>query len=111
MATLTLRSEELPDLRRGLPSEAVKTGKEFELSQREGFDHLLLRKEQLSKSNEYYYKVHPLEAATFDKGLAEAAADAEAPSPSQIFVVPHGHFHFRDCLQLIRAPNIFQLSF
>ena len=53
MATLTLRSEELPDLRRGLPSEAVKTGKEFELSQREGFDHLLLRKEQLSKSNEY----------------------------------------------------------
>ena len=44
------------------PFEAIKMDKEFELSQRERFDHLLLRKEQLSKSNGYYHKIHPVEA-------------------------------------------------
>ncbi len=39
------------------PFEAIKMDKEFELSQRERFDHLLLRKEQLSKSNGYYHNV------------------------------------------------------
>jgi NADH-quinone oxidoreductase subunit I len=52
--------------------------KEFELSQRERFNHLLLRKDALAKSNEYYHKIHPVEAASVDKTLAEAAAAAEA---------------------------------
>ena len=52
--------------------------KEFELSQRERFDRLLLRKEQLAKSNEYYHKIHPVEAEGVDKNLADAAAAAEA---------------------------------
>jgi NADH-quinone oxidoreductase subunit I len=60
------------------PFEAIKMDKDFELSKRERFDHLLLRKEQLSKSNEYYHKIHPLEAAAVDKNLADAAAAAEA---------------------------------
>src|ERR1700755_1981833 len=60
------------------PFEAIKMDKEFELSQRERFDHLLSRKEQLSKSNEYYHKIHPIEATAVDKGLGEAAAAAEA---------------------------------
>src|SRR6478735_872469 len=60
------------------PVEAIKMDKEFELSQRERFDHLLLRKEQLSKSNGYYHKIHPAEAETVDKNLADAAAAAEA---------------------------------
>ena len=60
------------------PFEAIKMDKEFELSKRERFDHLLLRKEQLSKSNEYYHKIHPVEAAAVDKNLADAAAAAEA---------------------------------
>ena len=60
------------------PFEAIKMDKDFELSQRERFDHLLLRKEQLSKSNEYYHKIHPIEAAAVDKNLADAAAAAEA---------------------------------
>ena len=51
--------------------------KEFELSQRERFDHLLLRKNDLAKSNQYYHKIHPVEAASVDKGLADAAAAAE----------------------------------
>jgi len=60
------------------PFEAIKMDKDFELSKRERFDALLLRKEELSKSNEYYHRIHPIEAATVDKNLAEAAAAAEA---------------------------------
>ena len=60
------------------PFEAIKMDKDFELSQRERFNHLLFRKQQLSKSNDYYHKIHPIEAATVDKNLADAAAAAEA---------------------------------
>jgi NADH-quinone oxidoreductase subunit I len=60
------------------PFEAIKMDKDFELSKRERFDNLLFRKEQLSKSNEYYHKIHPVEAAGVDRNLAEAAAAAQA---------------------------------
>jgi NADH-quinone oxidoreductase subunit I len=60
------------------PFEAIKMDKDFELSKRERFDQLLLRKETLSKSNEYYHKIHPVEAAAVDKNLADVAAAAEA---------------------------------
>ena len=55
------------------PFEAIKMDKDFELSRRERFDALLMRKGELSKSNVYYHKIHPLEAAEVDKNLAEAA--------------------------------------
>jgi len=60
------------------PFEAIKMDKDFELSKRERFDSLLLRREKLSQSNEYYHKIHPVEAAAVDKNLADAAAAAEA---------------------------------
>src|SRR5690242_9291479 len=60
------------------PFEAIKMDKDFELSKRERFNHLLSRKEDLSKPNEYYHKIHPVEAAAVDKNLADAAAAAEA---------------------------------
>jgi NADH-quinone oxidoreductase subunit I len=60
------------------PFEAIKMDKDFELSKRERFDALLLRKEQLSRSNEYYHRIHPVEAAAVDKNLAAAVAAAEA---------------------------------
>jgi NADH-quinone oxidoreductase subunit I len=60
------------------PFEAIKMDKDFELSKRERFDALLLRKEQLSKSNEYYHRIHPIEAAAVDAKLAGAAEAAEA---------------------------------
>jgi NADH-quinone oxidoreductase subunit I len=60
------------------PFEAIKMDKDFELSKRERFDSLLMRKEQLSKSNEYYHRIHPIEATAVDKNLADAAAAAEA---------------------------------
>jgi NADH-quinone oxidoreductase subunit I len=60
------------------PFEAIKMDKDFELSQRERFNHLLFRKQELSKSNEYYHKIHPTEAEAVDKNLAAASAAAEA---------------------------------
>src|SRR5207302_9766617 len=60
------------------PFEAIKMDKDFELSKRERFDNLLFRKEELSKSNKYYHKIHPIEAAAVDKNLADAVASAEA---------------------------------
>jgi NADH-quinone oxidoreductase subunit I len=60
------------------PFEAIKMDKDFELSKRERFDSLLFRKEELSKSNEYYHRIHPVEAAAVDANLAAAAAAAEA---------------------------------
>src|SRR5205085_401446 len=50
--------------------------KVFELSRRERFDALLLRKRELAKSNNYYHEIHPTEAADVDAKLVEAAAAA-----------------------------------
>lgn len=76
------------------PFDAIKMNVEFELSSDDRFGGLLLRKEQLAKSNEYYNKIHPTEAAAVDAALAEerakveakarqaAAAKAAAPAPA-----------------------------
>jgi NADH-quinone oxidoreductase subunit I len=56
------------------PFEAIKMDKVFELSKRERFDALLLRKNDLAKSNSYYHGIHPVEAKEVDAKLAEAAA-------------------------------------
>src|SRR6266516_3810442 len=70
------------------PFEAIKMDKDFELSKRERFNHLLQRKEELSKPNEYYHSICPTEAADVDAKLAaaaEAAAKkkaAAAPAPA-----------------------------
>ncbi|MEP7078859.1 MAG: 4Fe-4S dicluster domain-containing protein, partial [Chthoniobacterales bacterium] len=56
------------------PFEAIKMDKVYELSVRERFDALLLRKSDLAKSNAYYHRIHPLEAAEVDANLAAAAA-------------------------------------
>src|SRR5256714_2460536 len=63
------------------PFEAIKMDKDFELSKRERFDALLMRKEELSKSNEYYHRICPTDAAEVDSKLtaaAEAAAKKKA---------------------------------
>jgi NADH-quinone oxidoreductase subunit I len=67
------------------PFEAIKMDKDFELSRRERFDALLFRKKDLSKSNEYYRRISPTEAAEVDAKLAAAAEAASkkkaAPAP------------------------------
>src|SRR5213592_2350484 len=45
------------------PFEAIKMDKVFELSRRERFDALLMRKDDLAKSNTYYHSICPTEAA------------------------------------------------
>ena len=60
------------------PFEAIKMDKVYELSRRERFDALLMRKTELAKSNDYYHGIHPMEAAEVDAALAKAAAEAEA---------------------------------
>jgi len=75
------------------PFEAIKMNQEFELSDFDRFDGLLLRKEDLAKPNEFYHKLHPTEAAEVDARLAQdkekaaakakpAAVAAPVPKPS-----------------------------
>jgi len=66
------------------PFEAIKMDNEFELSQTDRFEGLLLNKDRLAKPNEYYHKLHPTEAAAVDAKLAEEKAKkAAAPAPPQ----------------------------
>ena len=65
------------------PFEAIRMDKEFELSRRERFDALLLRKNDLAKSNDYYHKICPTEAGDVDAKLA-AAADAAAKKKAAV---------------------------
>jgi NADH-quinone oxidoreductase subunit I len=60
------------------PFEAIKMNNEFELATDDRFGGLLLDKEKLSLSNEYYHKIHPTEAAEVDARLAEEKAKVEA---------------------------------
>lgn len=60
------------------PFEAIKMDKVYELSRRERFDALLMKKDELAKSNDYYHQIHPTEAAAVDVNLAAAAAAAAA---------------------------------
>ena len=60
------------------PFEAIKMDTEFELSTTDRFGGLLLDREQLAKSNKYYRKIHPAEAAGVDARLAEDKAKYDA---------------------------------
>jgi NADH-quinone oxidoreductase subunit I len=60
------------------PFDSIKMDTEFELSTDDRFGGLLLTKEKLAKSNEYYHKIHSTEAAEVDARLAEEKAKAEA---------------------------------
>jgi NADH-quinone oxidoreductase subunit I len=60
------------------PFEAIKMDTEFELSTTDRFGGLLHDRKQLAKSNEYYKKIHPAEAAGVDARLAAGRARADA---------------------------------
>ena len=60
------------------PFEAIKMDTEFELSNTNRFDGLMLHKAQLAKSNEHYRRIHPTEAGEVDARLAAEKAKAEA---------------------------------
>jgi NADH-quinone oxidoreductase subunit I len=60
------------------PFDAIKMDQEYELSNDDRFGGLLLRKGDLAKSNEYYHKLHPHEAAEIDAARIKAKEQAEA---------------------------------
>jgi NADH-quinone oxidoreductase subunit I len=65
------------------PFEAIKMDTEFELSSQDRFEGLLLHKNQLAKSNEYYRRIHPSEAQEVDARLAAEKAKAEAKARAE----------------------------
>ena len=56
------------------PFESIKMDQVYELSTQDRFGGLLLRKNDLAKSNTYYHGIHPTEASEVDARLAETAA-------------------------------------
>jgi NADH-quinone oxidoreductase subunit I len=60
------------------PFDSIKMNTEFELSNDDRFGGLLWTKDKLAKSNEYYRRIHPTEAAAVDAHLAGEKARAEA---------------------------------
>ena len=68
------------------PFEAIKMDTEFELSTDDRFGGLLLDREQLAKSNEYYHEIHPTEASAVDARLAaeKVKADAKAKAAASV---------------------------
>jgi len=60
------------------PFDAIKMDTEFELSTGDRFGDLLQHKNDLSKPNGYFRKLHPTEAAEADARLAAEKAKAEA---------------------------------
>ena len=60
------------------PFDAIVMNSQFELSTPNRFGGLLLRRDDLLKSNDYYHQIHPEEAAARDQQLAEAKAAKEA---------------------------------
>jgi NADH-quinone oxidoreductase subunit I len=60
------------------PFDAIKMDYEFELSTTDRFGGLLVDKHQLAKSNDYYRKIHPSEAASIDSRREEEKVKAEA---------------------------------
>ena len=76
------------------PFEAIKMDTDYELSTDDRFTGLLQNRDQLSKSNTYYHKIHPTEAAEVDgrlaaeKTKAEAKAKADAEARAKAAAVP-----------------------
>jgi NADH-quinone oxidoreductase subunit I len=70
------------------PFEAIKMDKVFELSRRERFDALLLRKSDLAKSNAYYHSICPTDAPEVDAKLAQAAAKKKPASAGAVPATP-----------------------
>jgi NADH-quinone oxidoreductase subunit I len=69
------------------PFDAIRMDNEYELSTSNRFGGLLYTKRELAKSNEYYRKIHPTEAAECDerreKELAESKAKAAAAAAAK----------------------------
>ncbi len=71
------------------PFDAIKMDVVVDLPTDDRFGGLLLDKQQLAKSNEYYHQIHPTEAAAVDAALAaERAKAAEAKAKAAAAAKP-----------------------
>ena len=70
------------------PFDAIKMDVEYELSTGDRFEGLLVRKQQLAKSNDYYRRIHPAEAAEVDARLGAGRAKAEAKAKAAAAAKP-----------------------
>ena len=57
------------------PFESIKMNTDFELGTGERFEKLLLHKQDLAKSNEYYHQVHPADARESDAVVILGSVD------------------------------------
>ena len=60
------------------PFDAIVMNSQFELSTPNRFGGLLLRRDDLLKSNDYYHRIHPEEAAARDQRIADEKAAKQA---------------------------------
>jgi NADH-quinone oxidoreductase subunit I len=60
------------------PFDAIRMDNEFELSASNRFGALLYTKRELARSNDYYRRIHPTEAAECDERRAREAEEAKA---------------------------------
>jgi len=60
------------------PFDAIRMDKVYELSTDDRFGGLLYTKKELAKPNEYYQKIHPVEAAETDGRRVKEAEEAKA---------------------------------
>ena len=60
------------------PFDAIVMDSQFELSTPDRFGGLLLNRDDLLKSNDYYHEIHPEEAAARDQKMADEKAAKEA---------------------------------
>ena len=60
------------------PFDAIRMDKMFELGTDDRFGGLLYTKKELARPNEYYQKIHPIEAAETDERRAKEAEEAKA---------------------------------
>jgi NADH-quinone oxidoreductase subunit I len=70
------------------PFEAIKMDTQFELATDDRFAGLLMDRQQLSRSNEYYHGIHPAEASEVDARLAEEKAKVEAKAKAAAAAPP-----------------------
>ncbi|AHF92511.1 4Fe-4S ferredoxin [Opitutaceae bacterium TAV5] len=59
------------------PFDSIKMDHHYEITASNRYEGLLVHRDQLAKSNAYYNRIRPVEAATVDAALAEARRKAE----------------------------------
>ncbi len=72
------------------PFDAIKMDQVFEMAESDRFNALLVHREQLAKSNDYYHRIHPTEADQVDAMLAEAKRAAEEKAKAAAAAKPAG---------------------